>query len=259
MITADKAWQTALKEILMSQMEALPIKGALSDTTVTHEVLNHTLIMDMAWPQISIAGRPNIAAYAAAEALMIICGSNDLDFTPMIRATLNKWAEDNFFIKAAYGPKFIDQCPYILRTFKYDLNSRRAYINIWRESPSEGKDTTCLTSLQYIIRDGKLNCIANMRSSDAYLGLPNDINVFSFVSFAVMLWLNQQLNLKLEIGRLYCNAGSRHIYAKDLQKVLHIVNNVELPRGRKAELQFYNIKDFKSWLTMLIGPQSSQP
>lgn len=228
MLTANEAWLKTLQELISSDNEYLDIKGALEGTYTVKEILNHELIMDMDFPQVTIKSRQLNLEYAREETRMILSGSNLLDWKPIIRRTLEKWSEDKMFVRSAYGPRFIDQLPYILSIFKHDIHTRRAVISLWRDSPAISMDTTCLITLQYIIRDGYLNCIANMRSSDAYLGLPNDIACFSYLAEAVRLYLEEySVDIKLRLGMLYCNAASRHIYAKDLDKVLNILAHPE--------------------------------
>jgi len=223
---ANGAWVNTLRALL-DHVLITTVEGALGKTVTSYEILNHTLTMNMKNPCITITSRELPLKYAAQEALFILNGSNSLHFNPIITRTLNKWSDDGIYVRHAYGPKFIDQMPYVLDVFKKDLHTRRAVISIWRESPSSSKDTTCLVSLQFVIRARIINCIANMRSSDAWLGLPNDITVFSYITEAIRLRLNEYLKKDIKLGTLYCNAGTRHLYAQDVDKVKHVLDNTE--------------------------------
>ena len=84
-------------------------------------------------------------------------------------------------------------------------------------------DFMCCQNVQYFIneRDGKsyLDCIVNFRSNDAIFGFNNDA-----------LWMQhiQQklaLELKCEVGIMYWNAGSLHIYEKHFKILDTIINN----------------------------------
>ena len=84
-------------------------------------------------------------------------------------------------------------------------------------------DFMCCQNVQYFIneREGKsyLDCIVNFRSNDAIFGFNNDA-----------LWMQhiQQklaLELKCEVGIMYWNAGSLHIYEKHFKILDNIINN----------------------------------
>ena len=219
---AQEAWKQTLIQLLATETFT-EIKGALDTVTTQYEILGHQQVSDMNNPLITVPGRQLIEKYARSEASFIIQGSNDLKFNHVIENTLKQWSIDKIFVRGAYGPKFIDQLPYLLETFRYDLSSRRAFINVWRDSPGPSKDTTCLCSLQYIVRDNKLHCLATMRSSDAWLGLPNDTIVFALLAEYVIKLIEEYLDVPLKLGNLYNIAGSRHIYSKDVEKVMEVL------------------------------------
>jgi thymidylate synthase len=222
-LTAQEAWHNTLGALINYGPTHTEIKGALDTVITSYEILGHQQVSDMRHPMIEVPGRLKIAEYALSEASFIIDGGNRLIYSDAISTTLRKWSVDKVFVRGAYGPKFTDQMPYILETFRYDLSSRRAFINIWRESPGPSKDTPCLCSLQYIIRDNSLHCIATMRSSDAWLGLPNDTIVFAALADYIRKLVNDYLDLALELGNLHNTASSRHIYEKDVNKVMEIL------------------------------------
>jgi thymidylate synthase len=57
-----------------------------------------------------------------------------------------------------------------------------------------------------------------MRSNDAWLGVPYDTFNFSAISFFIALHLNK-LGVKCKLGELTIQAGSRHIYESDFNKL----------------------------------------
>lgn len=76
----------------------------------------------------------------------------------------------------------------------YDLNGR--------------SDFMCTNSVQYLIRDGALHCVVQMRSNDVVFGYKND-----------RAWQNhvlQQLAADLEIpaGNIHWQVGSLHVYSR---------------------------------------------
>ena len=80
-------------------------------------------------------------------------------------------------------------------------------------------DFMCCQNMQYFIneRDGKsyLDCIVNFRSNDAVFGFNNDVAWAKYVQEKLTNDLNNvPRNEKLNVGKLYWNAGSLHIYER---------------------------------------------
>lgn len=74
----------------------------------------------------------------------------------------------------------------------------------------------CTVALQFMIRDGKLNCHATMRSSDAWLGWVYDVFNFSMVAWTVLEQLRMdQRYSNLQVGSLFLTAASQHLYDSD--------------------------------------------
>lgn len=69
----------------------------------------------------------------------------------------------------------------------------------------------CATTLQLMIRDGRLQAIATMRSNDVILGLPYDVFLFSMLQELMAVELN------LEVGAYHHFVGSLHIYDSNLE------------------------------------------
>ena len=67
--------------------------------------------------------------------------------------------------------------------------------------------------MQFVVRGGKLHSIVTMRSNDVILGFTYDVFTFSMVANAVRLLLRER-GIKVELGNLYVNAGSLHLYEK---------------------------------------------
>lgn len=67
----------------------------------------------------------------------------------------------------------------------------------------------CTTGLQFLLREGKLHLIANMRSNDAYLGLPHDVFCFTMLQEMVARILG------VEVGGYWHSVASMHLYDKN--------------------------------------------
>ncbi len=108
-----------------------------------------------------------------------------------------------------------DQWEFVKNTLKKDSGSRQAVIHIKEprnllEYPT--KDVNCTISLQFLLRK-KLDLIVTMRSTDLWLGLPYDL--FNFT--CMQMQMAMELNVK--VGRYYHNAGSLHLYNRDVEKL----------------------------------------
>ena len=218
MLLTNIAYKQILKEIIEEGRDE-KCRGHL-----IKELVNYSSSISMKYPLTTLSNRKMGYMFALAEASHIISGSNLVDNLRPFSKIIDSFSDDKVFFFGAYGPKIIDQIEYIGRCFKADISSRQAVINIWREKPAISKDIPCTLSLQYLIRDNKLICIDTMRSSDAWLGIPYDWFSLSMVSIYIAIYLRCTIpELKdLQIGDLYLNAGSQHLYLNsfyDINKV----------------------------------------
>lgn len=97
--------------------------------------------------------------------------------------------------------------------------SRRAIMiytrpNMWIDYNVNGRnDFMCTNNVQYLIRDGYLHAIVNMRSNDVIFGYKND---WAWQK-EVLMSLARDLNMLA--GNILWNAGSLHVYAKHFHLV----------------------------------------
>ena len=162
---------------------------------------------------IDLAARKVNVPFMFAEAAWIISGSNRLeDIEPYMKVYKN-FSDDGVFLRGAYGPKVVDQLGYVVDSIEKDNDTRQAVINIWRERPGVSKDIPCTILMQFLLREGVLNCVTTMRSQDIVLGYTYDVFTFSMVARAVQLLLKER-GIEVELGVLFVNAGSMHIYER---------------------------------------------
>lgn len=186
------------------------------------EVIGAQSEVDMNRPILLIPERDLGYKFQAAEASWILDGRNDVaGIAPYSRA-ISQFSDDGLVFAGAYGPPVVDQLGYVVQTLESDLDTRQAVLSIWRPRPAPSKDIPCTLSLQWLNRGGKLNCVATMRSSDVWLGWPYDVFNFSMISCWILLALRYR-GISLELGDLYLNAGSQHLYAKNYEAAKDIV------------------------------------
>lgn len=153
-----------------------------------------------------------------AEAAWIISGSNRLgDLTPYMKVYKN-FSDDGVFLRGAYGPKVVDQLPYVVDCLVKDNDSRQAVMTIWRERPGPSKDIPCTVSIQFFIREDVLHSVVTMRSNDIVLGFTYDVFTFSMIANAVRLLLKER-GIDVVLGTLCVNPGSMHLYEQHVKSV----------------------------------------
>jgi thymidylate synthase len=179
------------------------------------EKINHTFNVDMDCPIITRKGRNLNYRFMFGEAAWMLDGRNDLKTIRYYMEGIKRFSDDGITFYGAYGPKIVTQLSYIIETLKNDLDTRQAVLNIWRENPRSSKDVPCTLSMQFLVREFEnqkyLHCITNMRSNDIWLGTPYDSFNFSAITFYVACRL-YALGIKVKLGGLKINAGSRHLY-----------------------------------------------
>lgn len=178
---------------------------------------------------ISLAARNVNLSFMLGEAWWILSGSNRVSDITNYMKTYKNFSDDEVFLRGAYGPKIVDQLGYVVDTLEKDNDSRQAVINIWRERPGQSKDIPCTLSMQFLIRNGKLNSVTTMRSQDIVLGFTYDVFTFSMVAMSVKLLLKQR-GIDVELGELFVNPGSLHIYEKHYEDAKEWAQSFETDR-----------------------------
>jgi thymidylate synthase len=91
-----------------------------------------------------------------------------------------------------------------------DIHSRRAVLSFRGDEDisSSTNDLSCVNTLQFIVRQGKLHAFVNMRSNDVIWGVPYD--VFLFTTLQELM----ATELGLEVGAYHHYAASMHIYER---------------------------------------------
>lgn len=134
-------------------------------------------------------------------------------------------ADPDGFINSNYGwciwsDVNCKQYDHVVEELKSHPYSRRAIMiytrpTMWIDYNLFGcSDFMCTNAVQYLIRDGKLNAVVQMRSNDAIFGYKND--------YAWQRYVLESLarDLDVECGNIYWNAGSLHVYERHFKLVM---------------------------------------
>ena len=201
----------------------------------TLEVLGLQFKYSASYPVITIPERNPGYKAMLAEAFWILSGSNRLDeIQPWMN--MKEYSNDGIHLDGAYGPAFIDQVTYVTRTLKEDRHSRRAVMSIWRDRPFDSRDIPCTLTLQFLIRGRMLHTIVNMRSSDAWLGIPYDC--FTFAMMARYIATTLSTTYDLDSGDVILNIASSHIYAHNIEDCGKIVEKVLMEEDIEPKVPF---------------------
>lgn len=119
------------------------------------------------------------------------------------------WSDDNW-----------SQYDHVLAELQNNPNSRRAVMiytrpSMWHDYNIDGmSDFMCTNAVQYMIRNGAVHAVVQMRSNDAVFGYKNDY-----------AWQKHVLNtlsedLGIQAGDIHWQVGSLHVYERHFDLVL---------------------------------------
>lgn len=178
----------------------------------TRETLNVTLEVTDGLRNILISEKRNLNyRFMVAEWLWIQAGLNDVQSLAAYNSIIKKFSDDDQILSGAYGPRIQPQMEYIIKALD-KLDSRQAVATIWTPSPADSKDIPCTISLQWLLRDEKLHCTVNMRSSDVWLGLPYDFFTFSQLTNLIAGIIG------VPVGSVTMNLASSHLYDSNYEE-----------------------------------------
>lgn len=217
-------------------------------------------------------------AFASAEFLWYWRGQRDLETMTAYMKRMSDFSDDGKTLNSAYGFRlrkhivFNDphgmgrngetQWENTIQTFIKDPDSRRAVmiINLPEDqrlaNVPGSKDVPCTLSLQFFIRDGKLDLHAHMRSNDVMWGLTYDLFSFTLLQECMMLELQRRspsMFGSLKLGKYYHTAGSMHLYERHFEDATKIVNELRDPKILDTHFTMSPIYDIDDVWTLSIG------
>jgi len=159
---------------------------------------------------------------ALGEFLWYLSKRNDVNFISYYIRKYIEEADGSDKVYGGYGPRIfyhdgkIDQFENVIKTLTKNPESRRAVIQLFDAVDIDGqrrKEIPCTCTLQFLIRNSRLDMYTHMRSNDAYKGLPHD--VFAFTMIQEILSHILEVNL----GEYYHSVNSLHLYKDDEDSV----------------------------------------
>jgi thymidylate synthase len=196
----SQAWLELLRKLIRTGKPVSP-RGI-----ATLEILNVTLEVQHCLRNIIVNPIRNLNyRFMIAEWLWIQAGLNDVESISFYNQAIKQFSDDDQVLNGAYGPRLFPQWEYVIESLCKE-GSRQSIAVIWTPSPGQSKDIPCTISLQWFIRQRKLHCTVNMRSSDVWLGLPYDYFTFSQLTNSI------GRILQIDIGSMTMNLASSHLY-----------------------------------------------
>lgn len=188
----------------------------------TREILSFTL--ELRDPRRALpfgTGRKIHMGIAAAEALQVVGGFSDPAAMSVVSPHMDKYLDGGVF-HAPYGARAGAQVAQAIERLKQDPDTRKAYIALWDPAQDmwtmDTRNHPCVTSIQFMIRDNRLNMHLEMRANDAWHGFPYDIFMFA------QLQLAMANVLQIEAGVYYHHATSFHLYDEHLDRVDDLIS-----------------------------------
>lgn len=181
----------------------------------------------------SIFGQPN-PDYIQRELDWYVSGSLNVNDIPGGAPSIWKQVSSSEgLINSNYGFLFLseengNQLDHVVKHFLADPGTRRATAvytrpSIHKEWNFDGmSDFICTNAVQYLIRDGLLHVVVQMRSNDIVFGYRND---YAWHRFAQRVVIDELMLHGIEVaaGPIIWNAASLHIYARHFWMLDHFI------------------------------------
>ena len=185
-----------------------------------------------------------ILALGFGEMFQLLAGQLDKDLFRVVAPRAN---QDLFGDQSAYGPRILGQVEAVIAELRRDPLSRRCALIVGRPEECATARLPCTTTVQFLLRGGRLHAMVALRSSDAVWGLPYDVVQFGALVMAVAHLVSAAP------GKMHLTLGSAHVY----ESTLHLA-----PLGEPASrLNFFvdfgafaeNWGDVQRWAELGIG------
>jgi thymidylate synthase len=204
-----------LDDLLKEAFELVISKGKATEASRgrTLEVIGVLLELENPRARLSRSETKGRPFSCLGELLWYLSGTDKLEFIERYIPAYVDDAEDDGTLHGAYGPRLYDmdgqnQIANVTNLLRENPGSRRAVIQLYsaQDIAKRYNEIPCTTTIQYLLRDGRLDCCVTMRSNDAFKGLPHDTFCFTMIQELIAR------DLGVEIGVYKHFAGSFHLY-----------------------------------------------
>jgi len=169
-------------------------------------------------------------SYAAGELLWYLRQSKSLEIIKHYTKNYGRFSDDGLTLNGAYGHRLGEIArsrghehfiPFIISWLCRDVDTRRLFLPIYQpqDVDLQSLDIPCTTGLQFVINNGKLDLVVNMRSNDVWLGLPYDIFCFCAIQCLVAFYGG------FKLGTYTHSVGSLHLYDRNFDAAKEALTN----------------------------------
>jgi thymidylate synthase len=216
----DDLIHEVLEKLLVLPFTNKPSKGNNS------EIFGVMLKLTNPRARISITETKGKAFSSLGEFFWYLSGDNKLDFVEYYIKQYRESSDDNESIHGGYGSRLFNmreeynQIEKIVELLKHNPYTRKAVIQLFDVSDlqQKRKDVPCTCTLQFAIRDKKLQMYVSMRSNDAFWGLSHDIFCFTMLQEVIAR------TLEVELGEYNHSVASMHLYENHIDKANEYLN-----------------------------------
>lgn len=212
--TLDDLLREVLPELLRQDQEITAGQGKFT------ELFGVLLVLNNPRARLSRTESKGKIFSALGELFWYLSGTNSYRFIAhyLGREAYKKEDDnDDNSVRSGYGERLfardgnINQIENVISRLRDQSTSRRAVIQLFdaTDLSEDFKQIPCTCTLQFIVRDGKLNLLVNMRSNDAFLGLPHDVFAFTMIQELIAR------SIGVDVGVYKHCAGSLHLYSRD--------------------------------------------
>jgi thymidylate synthase len=209
----------------------------------TQELLHVALSLSDPRQRWVFARRPALnPAFALAEVIWILSGSEDAAFLNFWNRQLRKFAGDEPKYHGAYGHRLrhhfgFDQLARAAAALQANPDGRQVVLQIWDPSidmPSDtgapaAADIPCNVMSILKCRSGKLEWLQILRSNDLFLGLPHNLVQFTTLHEILAGWIG------VDVGEYLQVSDSLHVYEDHWSQIQASVRRGASEIGRNNE------------------------
>ena len=208
--TIDDLMYDVLSELTKREFNVSPSKG------VNSEIFGATLQLNNPRARLSRTETRGKTFSALGEFLWYMSKSNRLEYIKYYISKYVDYTDDGETIYGGYGPRLFNmrgkynQVERVIKLLKEKPYTRKAVIQLFdvEDLAEKHNDVPCTCTLQFILREGKLNMFTSMRSNDAYWGLPHDVFCFTMLQEIIARSIDAELGIYKHV------VGSLHLYQK---------------------------------------------
>lgn len=223
----------SLDDLLAKVFQRLLVRGSRIEPTkgAATELSGILLRLNSPRARLSRTETRGILFSCLGELLWYLKGTNRLDFIEYYISRYKQYSDDGETIFGGYGPRMFGeegnaQILKVIELLRSKPDSRQAVVQIFDKADliDAHLDVPCTCTLQFMVRERRLNLFVSMRSNDAYMGLPHDVFAFTMIQELVAR------SLDLDLGHYKHFVGSLHLYDTDRRKAVEYLEEGGQPR-----------------------------